>query len=107
MLELQSETDVLVMGSVNARQPDHDRFRLWEVAGSSHAETYLLVASRTHTDDTTIEELGDDSTAAAVTGSGIATAATAVPGATMLAPQGALIKRLLTVPGVRTIVLSS
>ncbi len=57
VLTLQSETDVVAMGSLNARQPDHDRFRLWEIAGSSHAETYLLVASRSHTDRTTVDEL--------------------------------------------------
>lgn len=45
VLTLQSETDVLGLGSVAARQPDSDRFRLWELAGAAHADTYLLVAS--------------------------------------------------------------
>jgi hypothetical protein len=45
VLTLQSETDVLGLGSAAARQPDSDRFRLWEVAGAAHADTYLLVAS--------------------------------------------------------------
>jgi alpha/beta hydrolase family protein len=45
VLTLQSETDVIGLGSVGARQPDAERFRLWEIAGSAHADTYLLVAS--------------------------------------------------------------
>ena len=45
VLTLQSETDVFGLGSVGARQPDSDRFRLWEIAGTAHADTYLLVAS--------------------------------------------------------------
>jgi hypothetical protein len=45
VLTLQSETDVLGLGSVAARQPDSERFRLWEIAGAAHADTYLLVAS--------------------------------------------------------------
>ena len=47
VLTLQSETDVIGLGSVGARQPDSDRFRLWEIAGAAHADTYLLVASAT------------------------------------------------------------
>ena len=45
VLTLQSETDVVGLGSAGARQPDSDRFRLWEIAGTAHADTYLLVAS--------------------------------------------------------------
>jgi hypothetical protein len=45
VLTLQSETDVVGLGSAGARQPDSDRHRLWEVAGAAHADTYLLVAS--------------------------------------------------------------
>jgi hypothetical protein len=45
VLTLQSETDVLGLGSAAARQPDSERFRLWEIAGAAHADTYLLVAS--------------------------------------------------------------
>jgi hypothetical protein len=43
---VQSETDVF--GSLQyfpARQPDNDRFRLWEVAGGAHADTYFFSAS--------------------------------------------------------------
>ena len=43
VLVLQTETDVLTfLRSVDARQPDTDVFRLWEVAGSAHADAFLL-----------------------------------------------------------------
>jgi hypothetical protein len=45
VLTVQSETDVAGLGSVNARQDDSERLRLWEIAGAAHADTYLLVAS--------------------------------------------------------------
>jgi hypothetical protein len=39
-----SETDLLGFGAgyLSARQPDSDRLRTWEVAGTSHADTYTL-----------------------------------------------------------------
>ncbi|MCW2622572.1 MAG: hypothetical protein JWL64_2174, partial [Frankiales bacterium] len=49
VLVLQAETDLFVMGSVFARQPDADRYRMWEVAGASHFDTYGLTAA--HRDD--------------------------------------------------------
>ena len=43
ILDLQSESDVVgVLDSVSARQPDSNTFRLWEVAGTSHADAHLL-----------------------------------------------------------------
>ncbi len=45
VLTVQSETDVVGLGSAGARQDDAERFRLWEIAGAAHADTYLLVAS--------------------------------------------------------------
>lgn len=48
VLTLQTETDVGVLGYANARQVDTGRFRLWEVAGSAHGDTYLE-AGRTDT----------------------------------------------------------
>jgi hypothetical protein len=57
VLTLQSETDVCVLGGGYARQPDGEKFRLWEVTGSAHAETYLLAACRTDTGALTPEEL--------------------------------------------------
>jgi len=52
VLTLQSETDVIGLGSINARQPDGERFRLWEIAGASHFDSYGLVAA--HRDDGTL-----------------------------------------------------
>jgi hypothetical protein len=57
VLTLQSETDVAMLGGGQARQPDRDRIRLWEVTGSAHAETYLLVASHADTGALASEEL--------------------------------------------------
>jgi hypothetical protein len=43
VLDVQTESDVTsVLNSYAARQPDNDRFRLWEVAGTSHADAHLL-----------------------------------------------------------------
>jgi hypothetical protein len=43
VLTLESETDVVgVLDYLPARQPDTDRFRLWEVAGTAHADRFLL-----------------------------------------------------------------
>ena len=57
VLTFQSETDVIELGGHLARQPEGERFRLWEVAGSAHAETYLLVASGQDTGALPPEEL--------------------------------------------------
>jgi hypothetical protein len=46
VLELQSEGDVTgVLASIEARQPDSDTFRLWEVAGTAHADAHLVGAT--------------------------------------------------------------
>ena len=43
VLQLQAEGDVIgVLNSLAARQPDAERFRLWEVAGTAHADVTLL-----------------------------------------------------------------
>jgi Alpha/beta hydrolase domain len=43
VMDLQSEGDVTsVLDSVVVRQPDSATFRLWEVAGTSHADAHLL-----------------------------------------------------------------
>ncbi len=43
VIELQAESDVIgVLDSFSARQPDSDTFRLWEVAGTAHADAHLL-----------------------------------------------------------------
>jgi hypothetical protein len=43
VLELQAESDVTgILDSRAARQPDGPRFRLWEVAGTAHADVHLI-----------------------------------------------------------------
>lgn len=43
VLMLQTETDVLsILDFFPARQPDTDRIRTWEVAGTAHADAYLV-----------------------------------------------------------------
>jgi hypothetical protein len=43
VMNVQTETDVTsVLGSYGARQDDSDTFRLWEVAGTAHADQHLL-----------------------------------------------------------------
>lgn len=41
----EAETDVVLLGFVNARQPDSELLRTWEVAGASHADTFTLAAT--------------------------------------------------------------
>ena len=44
-LEIQTEGDITsVLNSVVVRQPDSDTFRLWEVAGTAHADRFILGA---------------------------------------------------------------
>ena len=45
VIVLQTETDVTLLGSGLAEQPDSDLLRNWEIAGAAHADTYLLFAS--------------------------------------------------------------
>jgi Alpha/beta hydrolase domain len=45
VIVLQTETDVTLLGSGRAEQPDYDLLRNWEIAGAAHADTYLLFAS--------------------------------------------------------------
>ncbi len=46
VLTIQSETDVLKLGGIGARQPDTPRLRLWEIAGAAHFDSYGLIASQ-------------------------------------------------------------
>ena len=57
-MTFQTETDLTVLNSLAARQPDSDRFRLWEVAGTAHADTYTVGMGMT--------DLGDSPEAAEV-----------------------------------------
>ena len=46
VLILQSETDVILLGSKKSRQPDSEHVRLWELAGAAHADTYTVSGGR-------------------------------------------------------------
>ncbi len=50
ILDLQTESDTGLLGSLAARQPDDPSFRLWEVAGTAHADARLLGAVSTSID---------------------------------------------------------
>ncbi len=41
-LTFQTETDLITLGYFSARQPDSERFRLWEVAGTAHLDAYTV-----------------------------------------------------------------
>jgi len=49
VLTFQTETDLLFLGSVPSRQPDTDMIRLWEVAGTAHADTYTVAVGMADT----------------------------------------------------------
>lgn len=57
VLTFQSETDVVLLGGGRARQPDGERFRLWELAGAAHFDTYGLVAAHADREGIPVEEL--------------------------------------------------
>ena len=57
VLTFQTETDVVTLGSGRARQPDSANFRLWELAGAAHFDTYGLVASHADHEGIAVEEL--------------------------------------------------
>ena len=47
VLTLETETDLTFLAYYSARQPDSERFRLWEVAGTAHADAYMLTVGPT------------------------------------------------------------
>jgi len=42
VLIFETETDLTLLGYAEARQPDTDRLRTWEVAGTAHADAHLI-----------------------------------------------------------------
>jgi hypothetical protein len=46
VLTFQTETDLTLLGYAAARQDDSELFRLWEVAGTAHADYYTIVSGR-------------------------------------------------------------
>jgi len=57
VLTFQSETDVVTLGGGRARQGDSERFRLWELAGAAHYDTYGLIAAHVDREGIPVEEL--------------------------------------------------
>ena len=57
VLCFEAETDLIGLGYYPARQPDNDRFRLWEVAGTAHADVYTFVAGFVDSGALSIAEL--------------------------------------------------
>jgi Alpha/beta hydrolase domain len=43
VLTFETESDLILLGFLPARQPDTRRIRLWEVAGTAHYDTYGLI----------------------------------------------------------------
>ena len=46
VMTFTTETDLIALDYLPARQPDTKRFRDWEVAGTAHADSYTLVVGR-------------------------------------------------------------
>lgn len=59
VLCVEAETDLVTLGYLAARQDDTDRFRLWEMAGTSHADVYTFVAGRIDSGTLAVEELAE------------------------------------------------
>jgi hypothetical protein len=51
VLTFETETDLTFLAYFGARQADSRKFRLWEVAGTAHADTYMLVKGVTDRGD--------------------------------------------------------
>jgi hypothetical protein len=62
VLTFQTESDLIILGSLASRQPDGPFFRLWEVAGTAHADTYsLMVGAGDLGDDPSVAEVVEES----------------------------------------------
>ncbi len=46
VITFQTETDLTILNYFGARQPDSEGFRLWEVAGTAHADYYSIISGR-------------------------------------------------------------
>ena len=54
---VEAETDLLTLGYLPARQDDDDSFVLWEIAGTAHADVYILAVGAIDTGAVPIAEL--------------------------------------------------
>lgn len=51
VMMVQTESDLFLLGSAADRQDDSDGFRLWEIAGTAHADTYTTAGAADRGDD--------------------------------------------------------
>jgi hypothetical protein len=60
VMTFTTETDLITLGYLGARQPDTKRFRNWEVAGTSHADVYTVIVGMkdTGTPESDVELFG-------------------------------------------------
>ena len=49
VMMFQTESDVVALRSYQSRQPDSAYFRLWETAGTAHADYYITITTNTDT----------------------------------------------------------
>jgi hypothetical protein len=49
VMMFQTESDVVALRSYQSRQPDSDYFRLWETAGTAHADYYITITTGSDT----------------------------------------------------------
>jgi hypothetical protein len=54
---VEAETDLMTLGYLPARQDDDDSFVLWEIAGTAHADIYILAVGPIDTGAVPIAEL--------------------------------------------------
>lgn len=51
VMMVQTESDLFLLGSLPDRQDDSANFRLWEIAGTAHADTYTAAGAADRGDD--------------------------------------------------------
>ncbi|WP_078532310.1 alpha/beta hydrolase domain-containing protein [Streptomyces hokutonensis] len=56
VLTVQTETDLMLLGYLTARQSDTTRLRFWEVAGTAHADDYVANVGAADTGDGTVSQ---------------------------------------------------
>lgn len=68
-LMYQTESDLLLLNSLPSNQPDSRMFRLWEVAGTAHADVYTLDLGHSDVgDDPSIAEVVESTQGAPIPG---------------------------------------
>ncbi len=47
VMNVQTETDLFVLGAYTCRQPDNENYRLWEIPGAAHSDLYTMKTGMT------------------------------------------------------------